>query len=43
VKPSLIREFHAVDDPARAGRVGLPNPFRTVNFAVTLRAADGRG
>ena len=39
VKPSLVREFPWVDDPARAARAGLPNPFRTVDFAVALRAA----
>ncbi|WP_242904985.1 intradiol ring-cleavage dioxygenase [Actinomadura terrae] len=39
VKPSLVREFPTVDDPERAARVGLPNPFRTVNFDVVLRPA----
>ena len=39
VKPSLVREFPWVDDPARAAQAGLPNPFRTVDFAVALRAA----
>ncbi|RKS73008.1 catechol 1,2-dioxygenase [Actinomadura pelletieri DSM 43383] len=37
VKPSLVREFPTVDDPERAAQVGLPNPFRTVNFDVVLR------
>ncbi|MFC4049939.1 dioxygenase [Actinomadura syzygii] len=37
VKPSLVREFPEVDDPERAAAVGLPNPFRTVNFDVVLR------
>ncbi|GAA4228341.1 hydroxyquinol 1,2-dioxygenase [Actinomadura meridiana] len=37
VKPSLVREFPEVDDPGRAAEVGLPNPFRTVNFDVVLR------
>jgi catechol 1,2-dioxygenase len=41
VKPSLVREFPWVDDPARAAEAGLPNPFRTVDFAITLRAAAG--
>ncbi|NEK86476.1 intradiol ring-cleavage dioxygenase [Blastococcus saxobsidens] len=36
VKDSLIREFPVVDAPARAAEVGLPNPFRTVHFDVTL-------
>ncbi|WP_242884202.1 intradiol ring-cleavage dioxygenase [Actinomadura litoris] len=40
VKPSLVREFPVVDDPERAARVGLPNPFRTVNFDVVLRPDD---
>ena len=40
VKPSLVREFPTVDDPARAAQVGLPNPFRTVNFDVVLHADD---
>jgi hydroxyquinol 1,2-dioxygenase len=40
VKSSLIREFPQVDDPVRAHEVGLSNPFRTVDFAVALRAAD---
>jgi hydroxyquinol 1,2-dioxygenase len=39
VKPSLVREFPWVDDPSRAARAGLPSPFRTVDFAVVLRAA----
>jgi protocatechuate 3,4-dioxygenase beta subunit len=41
VKESLIREVPAVDDPARAAEVGLPNPFRTLTFDLTLlRAGD---
>jgi protocatechuate 3,4-dioxygenase beta subunit len=40
VKSSLVYEFPRVDDPVRAHEVGLPNPFRTVDFAVALRAAD---
>ena len=39
VKKSLIREFPLVDDPARAAAAGLPNPFRTVDFGITLRRA----
>jgi hypothetical protein len=39
VKPSLVRQFPWVDDPVQAARAGLPNPFRTVDFAVLLRAA----
>jgi catechol 1,2-dioxygenase len=41
VKESLIREMLAVDDPARAAELGLPNPFRTLTFDLTLlRAGD---
>jgi protocatechuate 3,4-dioxygenase beta subunit len=36
VKESLVREFPVVDDAARAAELGLPNPFRTVHFDVTL-------
>ena len=36
VKDSLIREVPEVDDPARAAAVGLPNPFRTLTFDLTL-------
>jgi protocatechuate 3,4-dioxygenase beta subunit len=37
VKQSLVREFPVVDDPPGADEVGLPNPFRTVHFEVTLQ------
>jgi catechol 1,2-dioxygenase len=37
VKQTLVREFPVVDDPARAAELGLPNPFRTVRFEVTLQ------
>jgi protocatechuate 3,4-dioxygenase beta subunit len=41
VKESLIREVPEVDDPARAAALGLPNPFRTLTFDLTLlRAGD---
>jgi catechol 1,2-dioxygenase len=36
VKDSLIRDVPEVDDPARAREVGLPNPFRTLTFDLTL-------
>jgi len=39
VKPTLVREFPTVDDPARAAAVDLPNPFRTVDFEVSLKKA----
>jgi catechol 1,2-dioxygenase len=40
VKDSLIRTVPQVDDSARAADVGLPNPFRTLTFDVTLLRAD---
>ena len=40
VKESLVREFPAIDDTARAAEVGLPNPFRAVHFDVVLRPAE---
>jgi catechol 1,2-dioxygenase len=40
VKESLIREVPEVDDPARAAELGLPNPFRTLTFDLTLLRAD---
>jgi hypothetical protein len=40
VKESLIREVGEVDDPARAAEAGLPNPFRTLTFDLTLLRAD---
>ena len=39
VKPSLVRGFPWVDDPAQAAQAALPNPFRTVDFAIVLRSA----
>ena len=42
VKDSLVREFPLVDDPARAGEVGLPTPFRAVHFDVTLSSERSR-
>ena len=41
VKDSLVREFTEVDDPAAAAQHGLPNPFRRLQFDVTLAAATG--
>jgi catechol 1,2-dioxygenase len=40
VKESLIREVPEVDDPVRAADLGLPNPFRTLTFDLTLLRAD---
>jgi protocatechuate 3,4-dioxygenase beta subunit len=40
VKESLIRPVLEVDDPARAAEVGLPNPFRTLTFDLTLLRTD---
>ncbi|SCX54533.1 catechol 1,2-dioxygenase [Klenkia marina] len=36
VKDSLVRETPEVDDPARAAELGLPNPFRTLTFDLSL-------
>jgi len=40
VKDSLVREVPQVDDPARAARVGLANPFRALTFDLTLLPDD---
>jgi protocatechuate 3,4-dioxygenase beta subunit len=40
VKDSLVKDVPEVDDPARAAEVGLPNPFRTLTFDLTLLRAD---
>ncbi|MBX6357706.1 MAG: 6-chlorohydroxyquinol-1,2-dioxygenase [Micromonosporaceae bacterium] len=37
VKESLVHDFATVDDPARAAEHGLPNPFRWVDFPITVR------
>ncbi|MYW70072.1 6-chlorohydroxyquinol-1,2-dioxygenase [Streptomyces sp. SID8379] len=37
VKESLIRTFAEVDDPERAAAHALPNPFRHVDFPVTVQ------
>ncbi|WP_119729192.1 dioxygenase family protein [Thermomonospora amylolytica] len=36
VKAGLIREFATVDDPVRAAEIGLPNPYRRVDFPITV-------
>jgi catechol 1,2-dioxygenase len=40
VKDSLVRAVPEVDDPARAAEAGLPNPFRTLTFDLTLLRQD---
>ncbi len=40
VKDSLVRDVPEVDDAARAAEVGLPNPFRTLTFDLSLLRAD---
>jgi catechol 1,2-dioxygenase len=40
VKESLVRDVPEVDDPARAAEVGLPNPFRTLTFDLSLLRSD---
>jgi len=42
VKQSLVLDFGTIDDPKRAAEVGLPNPFRTVDFPVTLLRMHSR-
>ena len=39
VKESLIGDFKTVDDPARAGELGFPNPYLTVNWDFVLARA----
>jgi protocatechuate 3,4-dioxygenase beta subunit len=39
VKESLVRAFPWVDDPERAKEAGLPNPFRSAEFDISLQAA----
>ncbi len=43
VKASLVREFATVDDADLAARHELPNPFRQMDFEVTLRRDDPVG
>jgi protocatechuate 3,4-dioxygenase beta subunit len=38
VKESLVRAFPWVDDPDRAKALGLPNPFRSADFEISLVA-----
>jgi catechol 1,2-dioxygenase len=40
VKDSLVRPVPEVDDPARAAEAGLPIPFRTLTFDLSLLRAD---
>ena len=40
VKESLVRPVPEVDDPVRASELGLPNPFRTLTFDLTLLRTD---
>src|SRR4051812_43088590 len=40
VKDSLVRPVPEVDDPARAVAAGLPNPFRTLTFDLSLLRAS---
>jgi catechol 1,2-dioxygenase len=39
VKESLIADFTMVDDARRAAEIGLPNPFRSVEWNVVLSKA----
>lgn len=40
VKSSLIYEFATVEAPDRAAEVGLPNPFRWVDFPIALHRTE---
>lgn len=40
VKESLIHDFEHIDDPAKAERYDVPNPFRHVRFDITLQPAE---
>ena len=40
VKDGLVRDVPEVDDPERAAEVGLPNPFSTLTFDLSLLRAD---
>ncbi|SDN20823.1 intradiol ring-cleavage dioxygenase [Actinacidiphila guanduensis] len=42
VKESLVRDFVSVDDPERARRLGLGNPFRSAHFDVVLHSESGQ-
>ncbi len=39
VKESLIADFHDIDDPARAKLLGLPNPYKSVEWNFVLAKA----
>jgi catechol 1,2-dioxygenase len=43
VKPSLVREFTVVEDPARGAELGLPGRFRSVDFEIVLLRRTGHG
>ncbi|MFG3289216.1 dioxygenase [Streptomyces sp. NPDC048179] len=43
VKSSLVRDFHRTDDPERAARHGLPNPFMHADIELVLEPARGAG
>lgn len=36
---SLVREFSRVDDPDRAGELGLPNPYLAACFDMVPQPA----
>ena len=40
VKESLVRDVPEVDDASRAAELGLPNPFRTLTFDLSLLRTD---
>lgn len=42
VKESLIADFKTVDDPALAAKLGMPNPFKIVEWDFILTKSKGR-
>ncbi|MDX2757684.1 dioxygenase family protein [Streptomyces europaeiscabiei] len=43
VKESLVQDFTETDDPSRARRFGIGNPFRHAHFDLVLDAPDTAG
>ncbi|WP_371574686.1 dioxygenase [Streptomyces sp. NBC_01314] len=43
VKESLVQDFTETDDPSRAQRFGIPNPFRHARFDLVLNATNTPG
>ena len=43
MKESLLAEFKLIDDPERAGQLGVANPFYDVEFDFALARARPPG